>query len=50
MQAYATAFFIAALSSACFIDAAAEIAKIGKVATVIFTVLFLVTEGVALFS
>ncbi len=48
MQTYAIGFLMAALSSACFIDAAAEIAKLGKIGTVVFGVLFVVTEGIAL--
>lgn len=50
MQAYATAFFIATLGSACFIDATADVAKLGKAATAIFAVLFIVTEGMALLA
>ncbi|MBI3372107.1 MAG: hypothetical protein HY017_10170 [Betaproteobacteria bacterium] len=50
MQGYAIGFFIAALSSACFIDATADVAKLGKIGTVLFTVLFIVTEGIALIA
>ena len=48
MQAYAYGFLIAALSSACFIDAEATISRMGKWATGIFAVLFVVTEAMAL--
>ena len=48
MQGYAIAFFLAALSSACFIDAHADVSRLGKIGTAIFTVLFVVTEGMAL--
>lgn len=50
MQAYAYGFLIAALSSACFIDATADVAKLGKIGTALFTVLFVVTEGMALLA
>jgi hypothetical protein len=50
MQAYAYGFFIASLSSACFIDAEAFVSRMGKIATVVFGVLFVVTEGMALLA
>jgi hypothetical protein len=48
MQAYAYGFLIAALSSACFIDAEATVARLGKWATGIFAALFVVTEAMAM--
>lgn len=48
MQGYAYGFLIAGLSAACFIDAEASIARMGKWATGIFAVLFVVTEAMAL--
>lgn len=50
MQAYAAMFFIGALCSALFIDSSVKrsVARTGKVALSIFTVLFVATEILAL--
>ena len=52
MKAYAVGFLLAGLASACFIDSGVklEVARLGKIAVAILTVLFAVAEGMVIFG
>ena len=52
MQGYAITFAVGALCSLMFVgsDVQRSVDRVGKIATVVFTLLFVVAEALALFS